>query len=235
MSKNSEERENIHESENQADYHKFDPYTKKPLIEYYEEPKKKTPIVGDYDVLVVGGSQTGVTAAIAAARQGMEVMLVERFGFLGGQSIYSMVVQWEKRGFINNLGAVTTKGIPKEIKDRIIKRGGSDGLWKTEPGCEEMRGGEEWLNPEAIKVTLIEMCQEEGIELLFHTTAVDTIVQKNKGVNDSRPKATGVIFENKSGRFGIKANAIIDATADLDIIWKAIGEKGCGLRDPKNR
>ena len=102
------------------------------------------------------------------------------------------------RAFINNLGAVCTKGIPEEVKDRIVKQGGSDGMWETPPGCEEMRGGEEWLNPEAIKITLMEMCQEEGIELLFHTIAVDTIVDNNDKDSAEKPKVRGVIFENKS-------------------------------------
>jgi len=180
----------------------------------------------------VGGSQSGCAAAICAARHGATVQLVERFGFLGGQSIYSSVVQWEKRAFINNLGAVATRGIAKEMVERIVAKGGSDGLWNTPPGCIEMRDGEEWLDVEAIKLTLIEMCQEANVELLFHTMATDVMVTRQ----DSRlPKMAGVIFENKSGRFAITANIVIDATADLDLVWRAIGEQGCEMRDPKDR
>jgi hypothetical protein len=44
-----------------------------------------------------------------------------------------------------------------------------------------------------------------------------------------------VILENKSGRFAIAARVVIDATADLDLVWRAIGEEGCGMREPKER
>lgn len=210
----------------------FDRFTSRPVYGYYEEPSKTIPVVGDVDVLVVGGSQSGCAAAICAARHGAKVSLVERYGTLGGQSVYGSVVQWEKRAFINNLGAVATRGIAREMVDRIVAKGDSDGLWKTPPGCEEMRDGEEWLNVEAIALTLIEMCEETGVELLFHTMATDVIV----GREDSRlPRMTGVLFENKTGRFAITAKVVIDATADLDLVWRAIGEDGCGMREPNER
>ena len=212
--------------------HEFDKFTKFSIKGYYEEPAKKIPILEELDVLVVGGSPSGVAAAICAARNGAHVRLVEQYGFLGGQNVFSLVVQWEKRAFINNLGAVATRGIAKEMLDRVLEKGGSDGLWDEPPGCEEMRDGEEWLDIEAIKLTLIEMCQEAGVELLFHTTAVDSMVTKGDG---GRSKVTGVIFENKTGRFAIKAKIVVDATSDLDIVWQAAGEKGCILRAPEER
>ena len=211
--------------------YQFDKYTKKDIVGFYEEPAKKIPIVSDVDVLVVGGSQSGVAAALAAARHGAKVQLVERFGFLGGQSVYSMVVQYEKRAFINNRGAVLTKGLPKEMLDNIIAKGGSDGCWIDPPGCPEMRDGEEWINPEAIKLTFIEMCQKAGVNLLFHTMAVDVMVDKSAAV----PKLNGVIFENKTGRFAISAKVVIDASADLDLIWRALGDKGVNMREPEQR
>ena len=210
----------------------FDRFTSRPLYGYHREPTRDIPILGDVDILVVGGSQSGCAAAICAARHGARVQLVERYGFLGGQSVYGSVVQWEKRAFINNLGAVATRGIAKEMVERIVAKGGSDGLWKTPPGCVEMRDGEEWLDVEAIQLTLIEMCQEAGVELLFHTMATDAIVER-AGLD--LPEATGVIFENKTGRFAIAAKVIIDATADLDLVWRAIGDDGCEMREPKDR
>ncbi|MBD3352134.1 MAG: FAD-dependent oxidoreductase [Candidatus Lokiarchaeota archaeon] len=210
----------------------FDKYTGRPLYGFYNEAPKNTPIVDNVDILVVGGSQSGVCAAISAARHGAKVLIAERFGFLGGQSVYGMVTQWEKRAFVNNLGAVLTKGLPEEILNKVIEKGGSDNLWFTPPGAPEMRDGEEWLNPEAIKITFFEMCEEEGIDILLHTLAVDVMLEKKE---DKLNKMTGVIFENKTGRFAIAAKVVIDATADLDLIWRAQGEQGCGLRDPINR
>ena len=65
-----------------------------------------------------GGGPGGLPAAVAAARQGATVALIERYGFLGGQSVYGLVTQWEKRAFINNLGAVATHVIVQYLFDR---------------------------------------------------------------------------------------------------------------------
>ena len=210
----------------------FDRFTSRPLFGIHREPERETPVVGDADVLVVGGSQSGCAAAICAARHGVSVQLVERYGFLGGQSVYGSVTQWEKRAFINNLGAVATRGIAREMVDRIVAKGGSDGLWTTAPGCSEMRDGEEWLNVEALKLVLIEMCQEAGVEILLHTLATDVMLERPDG---GLPVVRGAVFENKSGRFAISARVVVDATADLDLVWRAAGEDGCAMREPAER
>ncbi len=216
--------------------YKFDKYTEKEIVNTYTEPEKKIPMIDNLDVLVVGGSPSGVAAAISAARNGAEVVIVERFGFLGGQSVFATVTQWEKRAFINNLGAVATRGIAKEMLDRIVALGNSDGMWETPPGSKEMRDGEEWLDVEDIKYVLMKMCEEAGVEILFHTLAVDVIVDPpEKNERADLPRLKGVIFENKTGRFGYWAKTIVDATADVDLVWEAIGEKGVMMVPPKER
>ncbi len=151
--------------------------------------------------------------------------------------MYGSVVQWEKRAFINNLGAVATRGIAREMVERVLSKGDSDGLWDTPPGCPEMRDGEEWLNIEAIKLTLVEMCREAGVTILLHTNAVEVIVEgaRQSGAQDPLPRLAGVVFENKSGRFALRGKVVVDATADLDLVWRAVGEQGCGLRPPAER
>jgi len=49
-----------------------------------DEPARRTPVYGDYDVVVLGGGPAGIAAAAAAARHGARTLLVERYGFLGG-------------------------------------------------------------------------------------------------------------------------------------------------------
>ena len=51
---------------------------------FVTEPQRRTPVVGEYDVVVLGGGPAGIAAAAAAARHGRKVLLVERYGFLGG-------------------------------------------------------------------------------------------------------------------------------------------------------
>ena len=195
------------------------------------EPERKIPVFRNVDVCVVGGSPSGVVAAVAAARNGASVLLLERNPYLGGQSVATMVTYWEKRAFINNLGAVCTRGIPKELLEAVLAKGGSDQLWFDPPGCEEMRDGEEWLDPEAIKATLVEFCEDAGVEVLWSTMVVDAIVDRTR----EPPKVKGVIIENKSGRQAVLAKVVVDASADLDIVWKAIGEEGVIINPVEER
>jgi len=198
---------------------------------YITEPERRTPVFREIDVCVVGGSPSGVAAAVCAARNGARVLLIERDPYLGGQSVGTMVTQWEKRAFINNLGAVCTRGIAKEFLEAIIAKGGSDRLWTDPPGCEEMRDGEEWLDLEAIKLTLLEFCEDAGVELLLSTLVVDAIVDRR----GQRPRVTGVIIENKSGRQAVLAQVVVDASADLDVVYRAIGEEGVILPPVQDR
>ena len=186
------------------------------------EPERQIPVVREVDVCVVGGSQSGVAAAVCAARNGATVLLIERNPFLGGQSVGTMVTQWKKLAFINNLGAVCARGIARELLDAVLAKGGSDQLFFDPPGCPEMRDGEEWLDVEAIKLTLLEFCEDAGVELLLDTMVADSIVDRT----GSAPQVTGVLIENKSGRQAVLAKAVVDASADLDVVYRAIGEEG---------
>jgi len=205
-------------------------------MSYYVEKERRTPIAREFDVVVVGGSQSGCAAAICAARQGAKVLIVEKNPFLGGQSVWIMMT-WEKRAFINNLGAVATRGIAKEMVERILEKREigvtSDPLWRDPPGCEEMRDGNERLDVEATKHALLEMCLEANVEILFDTMCVDVMLAE--GDDQKLPRVNGIIVENKSGRQAIKAKIVVDASAYLDVVWLAIGEKGVIIRPPEER
>jgi NADPH-dependent 2,4-dienoyl-CoA reductase/sulfur reductase-like enzyme len=48
------------------------------------EPAREIPVLMETDIVVVGGGTTGPLAAISAARRGKKVVMIERFGSLGG-------------------------------------------------------------------------------------------------------------------------------------------------------
>ena len=54
------------------------------MADWIVEPERRTAVAGEFDVVVAGGGTAGPVAAIAAARAGATVALVERFGVLGG-------------------------------------------------------------------------------------------------------------------------------------------------------
>src|SRR5579884_3236901 len=81
------------------------------------EPSREVPVFAETDVLVVGGGPAGCAAAAAAARVGAEVLLVERYGYLGGLSTGGLVIwidrmtDWEGRQVIT--------GFARDILDRL--------------------------------------------------------------------------------------------------------------------
>jgi FAD dependent oxidoreductase len=172
----------------------------------YNKDNLDCPIIADVDVLISGGSQSGVAAAISCMRalkslnysspegNSPRIMLVEQNNYLGGQSVTNMVSQWEIPAFFQNVGTWQIKGIGLEFIEKIVKMGGSDKLWEDlvslggkenvewpHLGSDHHLCGEEALNIEAIKLAFFEMCQEEGIELLLDTRVVAPIA-----INDSK-------------------------------------------------
>ena len=115
--------------------------TEAPALGTIREPARDVPIAHDCDVCVVGGSCTGVFAAVAAARLGARVALIESCGFFGGVATASLVNIWhslkDRHGKQQIIAGLTT-----EIIDRLRKR--------------EAARGDNWvyLNTEVMKLEL---------------------------------------------------------------------------------
>ncbi|NOZ23156.1 MAG: FAD-dependent oxidoreductase [Planctomycetes bacterium] len=122
--------------------------------------EKDAPIVYETDVVVVGGGLAGTAAAVAAAREGAKVLLIERAGCLGGMATSGLVPP--------ALNVTITEGIERELIDRVGKLGG-----KTQNH-----------NPEIIKQALYNMVHEAGVKLMLYTLATDAVVEGDtiKGV-----------------------------------------------------
>ncbi len=197
------------------------------MADFITEESRQTPVIRDVDVLVIGGSQSGVAAAVSAKRAvpSQKVLLIEQNGYLGGQSVADMVVHWEFREYTNNEGKDITAGIGKEMIRRIAALGHSDPLyteWLEGRGppftewADQRAVGDIPLDLEDIKFALLEMCEEAGVDLLFLAKAVAPIVDKNNG---GSPTCRGAIIETYSGRFAIKARVVVDCSANNDIAY----------------
>jgi hypothetical protein len=163
-------------------------------------------MVSRCDVVVIGGGPAGVAAAIAAARGGAEVLLVERLGFLGGNAVIGLALHT----FHTRSGEEVIGGLPREIVNRLIELGGSIG--PVEIKNAPMRTTTP-VDHELLKYLFLEMADEAGVNILLHSTLADVILEKG-GV-------AGIIVLNKSGHQLIMADQFVDCTGDGDVAMLA--------------
>lgn len=183
---------------------------------YVVEPTKKVPVIGETDVVVCGGGPSGIMAALAAARTGSKVILLEQYGFLGGMATAALVGPISKFNFN---GKRVVGGIPEEFINNLHHMQGA---------IIDLPSGNVPYDPEIYKYVAMKMLQEEGVSMLLHTKIVGCM--KNGQENE---KITHVLIENKSGKQAIAAKYFIDCTGTGDFVactslpWKLrTNEKG---------
>jgi hypothetical protein len=189
-----------------------------------QEPARTIPVMAETDVLVVGSGPGGLAAAIAAAREGVDTMLVERWASFGGNITQALVgslawYRYEK--------TVEAGGIGMEFERRAEEMGAAheadlvqyldeETLNLVAPKLAESPNpppASAALDTEMFKYVADNMVQEAGIIPILHCFTVDTIMEGNV--------IKGVITESKSGRQAILAKRIVDATGDADIAYHA--------------
>lgn len=182
------------------------------------QPAREIPIFHQTDVVVVGGGPAGFAAAIAAARNGAKVALVERYGSLGGLFTNGMVLIMLATSRKNENGSwsIVTKGICEEFMNRSLTLGPK---MSTKPrGAPGTTHWQPTVDPEAAKYLMDKMIAEAGVEMFFHSWGVD-VIQDGDAVK-------GVVFQSKQGLQAILAKQVVDTTGDGDIFFAA----GCGYR-----
>lgn len=172
------------------------------------QPARELPIFHMADVAVVGGGAAGFGAAVAAARAGAKVALIERYGSLGGLFTNGMVLIIIGTGVKENgQFKLVTRGVCEEFMRRLEAMG--DGaITKLEPNI-----GQPTADPEAAKVLMDDMVQEAKVDVFFHAWGVD-VIQSGSSVQ-------GVVFESKQGRQAVLAKVVVDASGDGDVFFQA--------------
>ncbi len=211
-------------------------------VKSIKENARETRVYREADVVVVGGGPGGVGAALAAARNGLDTVLVERYGHLGGMATGGLVTAIPVMSDI--YGKRLLGGICWEWIQRLDKWDAAFYPPENELGSEDKKLVKWWadrsifatrlgkvvlsvnIDPEIMKCLLVEMMEEAGVKQVLHSWGTETVMEGNE--------AKGIIFESKSGRQAILGKVIIDSTGDGDLLPSAGADFEDNI-DPKLR
>ena len=198
-------------------------------------PAQEVPVVDEVDVLVVGGGPAGFAAAVSAARQGANTILIERYGYLGGLANGALVIAMED---MDNGQQITVAGLVTEYAERVAQKGGlvrpapedlfqaSDELYNKWywfgflEGWGRHRpapvGYKAMIDVEVSKHVMFQMAREAGVKLRLHSWCAGALTEGKT--------ICGVVTLSKSGLQAIKAGIVLDTTGDGDIFASAGAE-----------
>jgi 2-polyprenyl-6-methoxyphenol hydroxylase-like FAD-dependent oxidoreductase len=176
-----------------------------------------TQSVFDTDVLVCGGGVAGTMAAIAAARHGARVLLVERYGFLGGNATAGAVAQFNSWQTTN--GRKVVAGLAQEVVERLRRYGAAGDHHSFTMSTGHTMDRVEYA-PEVLKLVLDDMVTEAGVQPLLHASLLD--------VTSTGRRVRTVKVLTKGGIIVVEPRVLVDASGDMDAVTRA-GAQFLGL------
>ena len=173
-----------------------------------------TPVLGSYDVIVCGGGIAGISAAVAAARNGASVLLLEKTISLGGLATIGLISWYEP--LCDGKGTRVMNGIAFELL-KLATRYGFHTLAKEWSGQMLHAGTDRRLathfSHSMFAMALDEWLLGAGVTLLLDTVVTAPLVRDGH--------IEGLFTENKDGRSFYRAGVVIDATGDADIAYRS--------------
>jgi hypothetical protein len=191
-----------------------------------KEAARETKVCRTADVVVVGGGPGGIGAALSAARNGADTVLIERYEHLGGMGTGGLVTIIPAMTDVS--GKQVIAGITQEWIERLDKRDGADYPKREHWGSTDKKlveyynnrsffyatgnrvGYSAHIDAEISKCLFQDMMEEAKVKTYLHSWGTEPIMEGNR--------ARGVIFESKSGRQAVLAKIVIDSTGDGDLL-----------------
>ena len=190
------------------------------------EPARDLPVHGDFDVVVAGGGMAGVAAAVAAARNGAGVCLIDKQSALGGLAtlgvvaIYLPIGDGRGRQVVGGLGEELLKLSVADLRadDEAARFRGIPACWQPDGDADRRRSTRyrAEFNPASLMFALEKLVVDSGVTLMYDTR-VCSVVRDGARVSH-------LVVENKSGRFAVACRTAVDATGDADVCFMA-GER----------
>jgi hypothetical protein len=183
------------------------------------EAARQIPVFGEYDVAILGGGPAGLAAATSAAKNGAKVLLIERYGFLGGMGTAAGVTNF--CGLHANVYGEIKQVVHGVADDLLDRMRGMDGL--NPPHMILGKIYAQAYDMSALKCAADSLLLDNGVNLLFHALGTG-VTTTDAGDIES------LLLETKSGRVAVRARVFIDCSGDADIAnWAGVEyEKGTG-------
>jgi hypothetical protein len=171
-----------------------------------EEPARRVPLYGEYEVAVLGGGPAGIAAAVAAARAGRRTLLIERYGFLGGMGTAAGVTNF--CGLHANVHGEmhrVVQGIASDLLARIDRLGGLNA-----PHLILGKILAQAYDTAAYKIAADDLLASHRVDILFHALGASVVMQDERRI-------AALMVETKGGRQAVAAELFIDCSGDGDL------------------
>ncbi|WP_027580226.1 FAD-dependent oxidoreductase [Bradyrhizobium sp. Ai1a-2] len=171
-----------------------------------EEPARRVPIYGEYEVAVLGGGPAGIAAAVAAARAGRRTLLIERYGFLGGMGTAAGVTNFcGLHANVHGQAHRVVQGIASDLLARIDHFGG---LNKPHLILGQILA--QAYDTAAYKIAADDLLASHKVDILFHALGAGVVM-------DDEQRIGALMVETKAGRQAVLASIFIDCSGDGDL------------------
>lgn len=178
----------------------------------YIHERLDTPVTASCDVLVAGGGVAGIAAALAAARHGAQVILLEKQFMLGGLATAGLVTIYLP--LCDGCGRQISFGLAEELLRASIRLGWEDRYPRPwlEGGTQAEKAACRFqvrYNAQLFAMTAEEMLRQAGVRILYGASVCAAQVREGR--------ITEIVVEHKSGREAIRVGRVVDATGDADV------------------
>jgi len=177
------------------------------------EPDRRTPVLGEYEVVVLGGGPAGIAAAAAAGRTGRSTLLIERYGFLGGSGTMAGVANFcGLHANVHGEFKQVVHGLADEILERLQHKDA------VNPPHLSLQGKiqAQTYDASAYKIVADELLLASGVKMLFHAFGVGMLKRAERAID-------AVLIESKSGRAAVRGGIFIDCSGDADLAaWAGV-------------
>ncbi|WP_454616216.1 FAD-dependent oxidoreductase [Bradyrhizobium cenepequi] len=171
-----------------------------------EEPARRVPTYGEYEVAVLGGGPAGIAAAVAAARAGRRTLLIERYGFLGGMGTAAGVTNFcGLHANVHGQAHRVVQGIASDLLSRIDRL---NGLNKPHLILGKILA--QAYDTAAYKIAADDLLASHKVDILFHALGAGVVM-------DDEQRIGALMVETKAGRQAVLANIFIDCSGDGDL------------------